>query len=66
MKIKEDLYCELPCPSLHFKNNLRGTATHNQKLAYFVLYLKIINTFLKKWYASYRRLSKKLKNSIKI
>ena len=27
--------------------NLRGTATPNQKLACFVLYLKIINTFLK-------------------
>ena len=31
-----------------------------------MLYLKIINIFLKKYYASYSNLSKELKNSIKI
>ena len=36
------------------------------KLACFVLYLKIINIFLKIIYASYSKLSKELKNSIKI
>ena len=38
------------------------------KLACFMLYLKIINIFLKKKYiyASYIKLSKELKNSIKI
>ena len=37
----------------------------NQKLACFVLYLKNFNT-LKIIYASYRKWSKELKNSIKI
>ena len=36
-----------------------------KKIAYFVLYLKIINTFLKN-NASYSKLSKELKNNIKI
>ena len=48
---------------------LRGTAPSTpkaSKLACFVLYLKIINIFLKKTYASYSKLSKELKNSIKI
>ena len=44
---------------------LRGACFPNQKLACFVLYLKIINTFLKR-NASYSKLSKELKNSIKI
>ena len=42
-------------------------ATSTQKLACFVLYLKIIKIFLKKIiYASYSKLSKELKKSIKI
>ena len=46
---------------------LRGHCIPNQKLAYFVLYLKIINTFFKNdIYASHSKLSKELKNSIKI
>ena len=45
---------------------LRGYCTPNQKLAYLVLYLKIINTFLKNTHATYSKLSKELKNSIKI
>ena len=36
------------------------------KLACFVLYLKMINIFRKIIYASYSKLSKELKNSIKI
>ena len=40
-----------------------GTAPLYQKLACFVLYLKIINTFLKKMiYASQSKLSKELNN----
>ena len=39
----------------------------NKKLACFVLYLKIINTYLKMLlYASYSKLSKELRNGIKI
>ena len=45
---------------------LMGNCTPNQKLACFVLYLKIINTFLEKIYASYSKLSKELKNDIGI
>ena len=45
---------------------LRGYCTPNQKLECFVLYLKIINTFWKTKCASDRKLSKELKNSIKI
>ena len=45
-------------------NYLRGNYTPNQKLACFVLCLKIINTFWKMIYASYSKLSKELKNSI--
>ena len=39
-----------------------------QKLACFVLYLKIINNFLKNElnYASYKKLFKELKNGIKV
>ena len=38
-----------------------------QKIACFVLYLKIVNPFLKRiMYASYSKLSKELKNNIKI
>ena len=43
---------------------LRGYCTPNQKLACFVLYLKIINTFLKITYTSYCKLFKALKNGI--
>ena len=45
--------------------NFGGTTPPTQKLACYVLYLKIINTFLKMIYASYSKLSKELKNSIK-
>ena len=46
---------------------LRGYCTPNQKLACFVLSLKIINPFLQKIiYASYSKLSKELKNGIKM
>ena len=44
---------------------LREYCTPNQKLACFVLYLKIINTFLKNDNASYSKLSKELKYCIK-
>ena len=43
-------------------NLLRGYCITNQKLACFVLYLKIINTFLKNDIC----MSKELKNDIKI
>ena len=45
---------------------LRGRLHPNQKLACFVLYLKVINTFLRKKYASYSKLSKEIKKGIKI
>ena len=46
---------------------LRGYCTPYQKLACFVLYLKIINTFLKNnIYASHGKLSKELKHYIEI
>ena len=45
---------------------LRGYSTPIPKLSCFVLYLEIIKTFLKIICASYSKLSKKLKNSIKI
>ena len=53
-----------------FNFTLRGYCTSYPqkapKLAYFVLYLKIINIFLKKiTYAFYSQLSKELKYSIK-
>ena len=48
-------------------NYIKGYCTFNQKLACFVLYLNIINIlFLKMIYASYIKLFKELKNSIKI
>ena len=46
---------------------LRGNCTPNQKLACFVLFLKIINTFLQIIYiiyTSYSKLFKELKNGI--
>ena len=43
-----------------------GTAPLTKKLACFVLYLKIINNFLKMLYASCSQLPKELKNGIKI
>ena len=47
--------------------SLRGYPAHNLKLACFVCYLKIINTFFKKiLHASESELSKKLKNGIEI
>ena len=45
---------------------LRGYCTYYQKLACFVLYLKIINNVLKIKYASYKTLFKELKNGIEI
>ena len=45
---------------------LKGNCTPDQNLAYFVLYLKIINTFWKMIYTSYSKLSKELKNSTEI
>ena len=46
---------------------LKGELHPIQKLACFVLYLKIINTFFEKIiYASYSKLPKELKNSINI
>ena len=44
---------------------LRGYCISNQKFACFVLYLKIINTFMKN-NISYSKFSKKLKNGIEI
>ena len=41
-------------------------STSCQKLACFVLYLKIINIFLKITYSSYSKLFKELKNGIEI
>ena len=47
--------------------SLKGVLHPNQKLVCFVLYLKIINTFLKNnIHASYSKLSKELKNGIEI
>ena len=43
-----------------------GTAPPTPKIACFVLYLKIINIFLKNNTCIYSKLSKELKNSIKI
>ena len=43
---------------------LRGNCTPNQKLACFVLYFKIIHTFLKIIYATFSKLFKELKNGI--
>ena len=40
---------------------LRGHCTPDQKLACFVLYLKVINIFMKNIYASYSKLSNELK-----
>ena len=45
---------------------LRGYCTPDQKLACFVLYLKIINIFMKNIYASYSKLPNELKNGIEI
>ena len=46
---------------------LKGNWTPDQKLACFVLYLKLSTPFLKKIiYASYSKLSKELKNSTEI
>ena len=45
---------------------LRGYCTPNQKLACFVLYLKIIKIFRKIVYASETNLSKELKNGLEI
>ena len=48
---------------LHFYT-FKGVLHKAPKLACFVFYLKIINIFLKK-YASYSKLSKEFKNSVK-
>ena len=45
---------------------LRGYCTSYQKLACFVLYLKIINTFLKNKLCILWKMFKKLKNGIEI
>ena len=51
----------------YFTITLTGYCTPNQKLACFVLYLKIVDTFKKNnIYASCRQLSKELKNGITI
>ena len=58
--------------SKHVSEDLKGVLRllpqRALKLACFVLYLKIINIFLKNnsLYKSYSKLSKELKNSIKI
>ena len=44
----------------------RGNCTPNQKLASFVLYLKIINIFLKNNICILKQMSKELKIGIKI
>ena len=49
-----------------FLSSLRGNCTPNQKIACFLLYLKIINTFLKKYMYLNSKLSKELKNNIKL
>ena len=43
---------------------LKGVLHPNQKIAYFVHYLKIANFFCKIIYASYSKSSKELKNGI--
>ena len=48
------------------ENSLHLLPQKAPKLACFVLYLKIINIFLRNDYASYSKLAKELKNSIKI
>ena len=45
---------------------LRGYCTSYQKIACFVLYLEIIDNFLKITYASYSNLFKELKSGIEI
>ena len=45
---------------------LRGHCTSYQKIACFVLYLKIVNNFWKIDYVSYKKLFKELKNGIEI
>ena len=47
-------------------DKLKGYCTPNQKLACFVLYLKIINNSLKIIYAPCRKLSKEPKNGFEI
>ena len=51
---------------IHVKGVLHLLPQKAPKSACFVLFLKIINIFLKMIYASYSKLSKELKNSIKI
>ena len=50
-----------PNNELGDRATLRGYCTLNQKLACFVLYFKIINTFWKEICASYSKLSKERK-----
>ena len=45
---------------------VKGGLHPDHNLACFVLYLKIITSFWKIIYASYSKLSKELKNNIKI
>ena len=52
--------------SKHFKGVLHLLPEKSPKLACFVFYLKIMNIPLKTIYVSYGKLSKELKNSIKI
>ena len=43
-----------------------GYYTRNQKLACFVLYFKIVNTFLRNYICIFSKMSEKLKNDIKL
>ena len=62
--LQEKMMCGLNITKATAVQILRGCCNSYQKLACFVLYLKIVNTFLKN--ASYSELFKELKNGIEI
>ena len=47
-KVTRAVLISSPIDMYKKKHSFRGNCTPNQKLACFVLYLKIVNTFLKK------------------
>ena len=51
---------------LHIQNPLRGYCTSYQKLACFVIYLKIINNALRNSLCIFKKLFKERKNGIEI
>ena len=62
-----DFFLEVKMCLKWFYSFLRGYCTSYQKWVWFVLYLKIINNFLKNNYAFYlKKMLKELKNGIEI